>query len=68
MLFRSLLVAALAGVSVNTAETFSFAEWVEGIIANPDGDNLTPEEAVAAWEASVNNTEGNDFPLFRIPS
>ncbi|KAK4185781.1 hypothetical protein QBC35DRAFT_533907 [Podospora australis] len=38
-------------------QPFSFVQWVEGIIANPDGDNLTPEEAVEAWEAANNATE-----------
>ncbi|GKT40607.1 uncharacterized protein ColSpa_00788 [Colletotrichum spaethianum] len=37
-------------------EIFSFSKWVDGIIANPSGDNLTPEEAVEAWHASLNET------------
>ncbi|KAK2064118.1 hypothetical protein LY76DRAFT_587829 [Colletotrichum caudatum] len=36
------------------AEVFSFSRWVDGIIADPDGDNLTPEEAVEAWHATLN--------------
>ncbi|KAK2042627.1 hypothetical protein LZ31DRAFT_555919 [Colletotrichum somersetense] len=39
-----------------TTEVFSFSKWVDGIIANPDGDNLTPKEAVEAWHASLNET------------
>ncbi|KAF6788740.1 hypothetical protein CSOJ01_14953 [Colletotrichum sojae] len=39
-----------------TVELFSFGKWVDGIIANPDGDNLTPEEAIEAWKASANET------------
>lgn len=66
MIFLDLLVAALAGVSA--AEVFSFAEWVDGIVANPDGGNLSPEEAVAPWKVSVNNTESKgSLPLFCIP-
>lgn len=46
------LVAAVPAASSTTP--FSFAQWVEDIIANPDGDHLSPEEAVArkAAEAS----------------
>ena len=34
------------------AAPFSMMQWIEGIIADPTGDNLTPEEAVAAWNAT----------------
>jgi len=65
MLFTNLLLATLATLSAAevalesspSVGVFSFAEWIEGIIQNPDGDNLTPEEAYAAWELSVNQTE-----------
>ncbi|KAF9876631.1 hypothetical protein CkaCkLH20_06039 [Colletotrichum karsti] len=40
----------------NVVEAFSFSKWVDGLITNPDGDNLTPEEAVEAWRASINGT------------
>ncbi|KAH0429048.1 hypothetical protein CKAH01_06163 [Colletotrichum kahawae] len=56
----TLALAALANGAPTTqtesVEIFSFAKWVDGIIANPDGDNLTPEEAVEAWQASLNET------------
>jgi hypothetical protein len=42
-------------------EIFSFSQWVEGIIANPDGNNLTPDEAVAAWTASLNTTRDGEL-------
>ncbi|KAK1965919.1 hypothetical protein LY78DRAFT_79406 [Colletotrichum sublineola] len=40
----------------SAVEVFSFSKWVGGIIANPDGDNLTPDEAVEAWHESLNKT------------
>ncbi|KAF4777954.1 hypothetical protein HER10_EVM0010672 [Colletotrichum scovillei] len=43
----------------DAAEVFSFAKWVDGIIANPEGDNLTPSQAVEAWRESVNATESD---------
>ncbi|EFQ27390.1 hypothetical protein CGRA01v4_04466 [Colletotrichum graminicola] len=57
----ALAVAQLTGATPvatqsGTTEVFSFSKWVDGIIANPNGDNLTPEEAVEAWHASVNET------------
>ncbi|KAH6634762.1 hypothetical protein B0J18DRAFT_30121 [Chaetomium sp. MPI-SDFR-AT-0129] len=66
MIFTELLLATLAvspafalpATSTEVAtEVFSFSNWIEGVITNPDGDNLTPEEAVAAWAASVNGTQ-----------
>ncbi|KAH7073705.1 hypothetical protein BKA63DRAFT_514655 [Paraphoma chrysanthemicola] len=27
----------------------SFSEWVDGILENPDGDNMTPEEVIDAF-------------------
>ena len=29
---------------------FSFEEWVNGIIADPEGDHLSPEEAIKATQ------------------
>ncbi|KAM5345694.1 hypothetical protein ACJ41O_011555 [Fusarium nematophilum] len=40
-------------------QPFSFESWVESIIANPDGDHLSPEEAVKAAEASRTGGEGS---------
>ncbi|KXX80601.1 hypothetical protein MMYC01_202704 [Madurella mycetomatis] len=63
MIFTKLFLASLALVPAlalptaqNEGEVFSFAKWIEGIIENPDSDNLTPDEAVAAWTASLNGT------------
>ena len=40
------------GQAVTAAKAVSsFSEWVEGIVANPDGDNMTPEEVVEAFKA-----------------
>ncbi|KAJ5006675.1 hypothetical protein K4K48_002842 [Colletotrichum sp. SAR 10_66] len=50
-------LAAAAPAATQAPEIFSFAKWVDGIIANPHGDNLTPEEAVKAYYKSVNASE-----------
>lgn len=50
------LTTAAPTTQTDSVEVFSFSKWVDGIIANPDGDNLTPEEAVEAWHASLNET------------
>ncbi|KAF4854202.1 hypothetical protein CGCSCA4_v001823 [Colletotrichum siamense] len=50
-------LAAAAPAAAQAPEIFSFAKWVDGIIANPHGDNLTPEEAVEAYYKSVNASE-----------
>jgi hypothetical protein len=34
----------------------SFSEWVDGILENPDGDNLTPEEVVEAFQSGQFST------------
>ncbi|TDZ30026.1 hypothetical protein C8035_v003496 [Colletotrichum spinosum] len=48
--------AAPAAAETDAVEVFSFAKWVDGIISNPDGDNLSPEQAVEAWQASISET------------
>lgn len=53
-----LLLAALAAPSSPSAAPaaaadFSFAQWVEDIIANPAGAHLSPSEAVEAKNAAV---------------
>ncbi|KAI8237879.1 hypothetical protein K4K54_009225 [Colletotrichum sp. SAR 10_86] len=50
-------LAAAAPAATPAPEIFSFVKWVDGIIANPHGDNLTPEEAVEAYYKSVNASE-----------
>ncbi|KAL1852478.1 hypothetical protein Daus18300_012159 [Diaporthe australafricana] len=46
--------ALVAAVPTTTSTApFTFVQWVEDIIANPDGDHLSPEEAVAAKNAAV---------------
>ncbi|TQN67732.1 hypothetical protein CSHISOI_07716 [Colletotrichum shisoi] len=58
----AVVLAQLTGASPVVAtrsdavEVFSFGKWIDGIIANPEGDNLTPDEAVEAWHASLENT------------
>ncbi|KAF7674584.1 hypothetical protein GT037_007344 [Alternaria burnsii] len=34
----------------------SFSEWVDGILENPDGDNMTPEEVVVAFKSGEFNS------------
>ncbi|KXX75566.1 hypothetical protein MMYC01_208796 [Madurella mycetomatis] len=42
------------GHAVAAAQTVtSFSEWVEGIIADPNGDHLSPEDAVAAFKSGA---------------
>ncbi|GAB1319156.1 hypothetical protein MFIFM68171_09366 [Madurella fahalii] len=66
IIFIQVLLASLALVPALAlptpqveGEIFSFGKWIEGIIENPDGDNLTPDEAVAAWKASLNGTHAD---------
>jgi hypothetical protein len=66
MIFTELLLASLAlapALALPAAaptevesEVFSFGKWIDDIIDNPDGDHLSPEEAVAAWSASSSGT------------
>jgi|TARA_R110002003_G_scaffold1122_2_gene22458 hypothetical protein len=34
----------------------SFSEWVDSILENPDGDNMTPEEVVDAYKSGQFST------------
>ncbi|OAK99696.1 hypothetical protein IQ06DRAFT_370276 [Phaeosphaeriaceae sp. SRC1lsM3a] len=47
---------ALGQAVVAAKAVTSFAEWVDGILDNPDGDNMTPEEVVSAYEAGQFST------------
>lgn len=49
----SACVAAIPGARTTSTTPFTFAQWVEDIIADPNGDHLSPEEAVAAKNAAV---------------
>lgn len=49
----SALVMARPDAKGTTAGPFTFAQWIEDIIADPHGDHLSPEEAVAAKNAAV---------------
>lgn len=53
LLALSASVAAVPTASNTSPVVFSFVQWIEDIIANPDGDHLTPEEAVAAKNAAM---------------
>lgn len=48
-------LATISMVAAAPAETkaFTFSQWIEDIIANPDGDHLSPEQAVAAKLAAI---------------
>lgn len=59
--------AGSAAVAPNTepaavvgGERFSFAKWVDDIIANPD-TALTPEQAVQAFKDTFNGTVSDDL-------
>ena len=34
----------------------SFSEWVDGILEDPNGDNMTPEEVINAFKSGQFNT------------
>lgn len=60
MHFSSLIISTILALSATaaaapttTSTDFTFAQWIEDIIANPQGDHLSPEEAVAAKNAAV---------------
>ena len=66
--FLAMLAISRAVGAVPTAAAaapFTFGQWVEDIIANPDGDHLTADEAVQAFYASANSTQssGRSSPL-----
>ncbi|KAM5344514.1 hypothetical protein ACJ41O_013050 [Fusarium nematophilum] len=52
VLASSSLITALPAKPV-AVEQFSYEKWVDGIIADPNGNHLSPEEAVKARMASV---------------
>jgi hypothetical protein len=67
-------VAALALLAVGQAvgavptagalpPTFSFVDWVDQIIADPDGDHLSPEEAVVAFYAAASSSSPSSGTL-----
>lgn len=53
---------ALGQAVVAAKAVTSFAEWVDGILDNPDGDNMTPEEVVSAYEAGQFSTPPSGIP------
>ncbi|KAF2029947.1 hypothetical protein EK21DRAFT_112426 [Setomelanomma holmii] len=50
------LATSVVAVPMTSGTTFTFAQWIEDIIADPTGPHLTPEEAVAAKNAAVANS------------
>jgi hypothetical protein len=45
------------GQAVAAAKTItSFSEWVDDILANPNGENMTPEEVLNAYESGQFST------------
>lgn len=53
---------ALGQAVVAAKAVTSFAEWVDGILENPDGDNMTPEQVVTAYESGQFNTPPSGIP------
>ena len=47
------VLASAAPSNSLSVKPFSFEEWARGLVENPGGDNLTPDEAVAAYNASM---------------
>jgi hypothetical protein len=46
----------------DTSSGFSFEAWVNGIIADPEGDHLSPAEAVAAAQEAAGELSPSDTP------
>jgi hypothetical protein len=46
----------LGQAAVAAKAVTSFSEWVEGILENPDGDNMTPEQVVDAFKSGKFST------------
>ncbi|KAM7203602.1 hypothetical protein V8F20_003897 [Naviculisporaceae sp. PSN 640] len=58
----SILTLCLSAAATPVAnKRFSFRTWVEDIIQNPDGNHLSPEEAIAAWQASAQSNYTRPF-------
>lgn len=60
-------LALSAGINAAaTPNAFSWESWVNDIIANPNGTHLSPEEAVAASEASRGSliSRGSSYFVF----
>jgi hypothetical protein len=53
--FVASLLALSQAVAAAKAVT-SFSEWVDGVLENPDGDNMTPDEVISAFESGQFNT------------
>ena len=47
---------ALGRVIAAAKAVTSFSDWVDGILEDPHGDNMTPEEVIDAFEAGHFNT------------
>lgn len=45
----SLLALGRAVTAAKAASSFS--QWVEGILEDPEGDNMTPEEVINAYQS-----------------
>jgi hypothetical protein len=56
LLALSASTVAIPTTGTTSGTTFTFAQWIEDIIANPGGNHLTPEEAVAAKKAAIATT------------
>ncbi len=42
---------ALGQVITAAKAVTSFSQWVDGILEDPNGDNMTPEEVIAAFKS-----------------
>jgi hypothetical protein len=44
-------ILALGQVVTAAKPVTSFSDWVDGILENPAGDNMTPEEVIDAFQS-----------------
>jgi len=44
-------VLALGQAAAASKAVSSFSEWVDGILADPNGDNMTPDEVMLAYKS-----------------
>jgi hypothetical protein len=56
---------ALGQAVAAAKQVTSFTEWIDGIVANPDGDNMTPDEVLEAFNAGKFSTPPEGMSAIR---
>lgn len=62
-------VASLLALGQATAAAkavTSFSEWVDGILEDPNGDNMTPEEVINAFTSGQFSTPAGTSTIYPI--